>query len=56
MRPRPAVAEYRRRLPFLEAAGIADPLGLMRMFGITGQTATRCVTAAHPERTARVPG
>ncbi|MER5928099.1 hypothetical protein [Streptomyces mirabilis] len=38
-----------------EAADSADPLRLMRLFGITEQTAMRYVTAAHPERTAKLP-
>ncbi|EPH46913.1 hypothetical protein ABT390_33775 [Streptomyces aurantiacus] len=37
-----------------EAAETADPLRLMRLFGITEQTAMRYVTAAHPERTAKM--
>ncbi|WP_329028218.1 hypothetical protein [Streptomyces sp. NBC_00690] len=32
-----------------------DPLKLMRLFGITAQTAMRYVAAAYPERTARLP-
>ncbi|OEJ21334.1 hypothetical protein AR457_36480 [Streptomyces agglomeratus] len=38
-----------------EAAEGADPLRLMRLFGITKQTAMRYITAAHPERTAKLP-
>ncbi|WP_333739676.1 hypothetical protein [Streptomyces sp. IBSBF 2806] len=38
-----------------EASDNADPLRLMRLFGITEQTAMRYLTAAHPERTARLP-
>lgn len=38
-----------------EAFETADPLKLMRLFGITEQTAMRYVTAAHPERTAKLP-
>ncbi|WP_319330582.1 MULTISPECIES: hypothetical protein [unclassified Streptomyces] len=38
-----------------EPAESADPLKLMRLFGIIEQTATRYVTAAHPERTAELP-
>ncbi|MBB5938953.1 hypothetical protein [Streptomyces zagrosensis] len=38
-----------------EAAKSADPLRLMRLFGITEQTAMRYVTAAHLERTAKLP-
>ncbi|MDN3027206.1 hypothetical protein [Streptomyces sp. S.PB5] len=33
----------------------ADPLKLMRLFGITEQTAMRYVGAAHPESTAKLP-
>nr|WP_244204239.1 hypothetical protein [Streptomyces africanus] len=38
-----------------EAFETADPLKLMRLFGITEQTAMRYVAAAHPERTAELP-
>ncbi|MFC8593809.1 hypothetical protein [Streptomyces atroolivaceus] len=38
-----------------EAAENADPLRLMRLFGITEKTAMHYVTAAHPERTAKLP-
>ncbi|MEV6057635.1 hypothetical protein [Streptomyces sp. NPDC052107] len=38
-----------------EAAESADPLRLMRLFGITEQAAMRYVTAARPERTAKLP-
>ncbi|MFH8732871.1 MULTISPECIES: hypothetical protein [unclassified Streptomyces] len=38
-----------------EAAESAFPLRLMRLFGITEKTAMRYVTAAHPERTAKLP-
>lgn len=38
-----------------EALETADPLKLMRLFGITEQTAMRYVRAAHPERTAKLP-
>ncbi|WP_457470094.1 hypothetical protein [Streptomyces sp. TE4109] len=38
-----------------ESAENADPLRLMRLFGITEQTAMRYVGAAHPERTAKLP-
>ncbi|CAM5521420.1 MULTISPECIES: site-specific integrase [Streptomyces] len=37
-----------------EASETGDPLKLMRLFGITEQTAMRYVTAAHPERTAKL--
>ncbi|WP_234360611.1 hypothetical protein [Streptomyces europaeiscabiei] len=38
-----------------EVSESADPLRLIRLFGITEQTAMRYVTAAHPERTAKLP-
>ena len=38
-----------------EASDTADPLHLMRLFGIAEQTAMRYVAAAHPERTAKLP-
>ncbi|MFE2146883.1 hypothetical protein ACFXA3_35040 [Streptomyces sp. NPDC059456] len=38
-----------------EAVESADPLRLMSLFGITGQTAMRHVATAHPERTAELP-
>ncbi|MFI9568843.1 hypothetical protein [Streptomyces rishiriensis] len=38
-----------------EAFTTGDPLKLMRLFGITEQTAMRYVTVAHPERTAKLP-
>ena len=38
-----------------EAFATGDPLKLMRLFGITAQTAMRYVAAAYPERTARLP-
>lgn len=38
-----------------EAFEVNDPLHLMRLFGISAQTAMRYVTAAHPERTAKLP-
>ncbi|MDT7839595.1 hypothetical protein [Streptomyces justiciae] len=38
-----------------EALASADPLKLIRLFGITEDTAMRYVTAAHPERTAQLP-
>ncbi|MFD9302998.1 hypothetical protein ACFWCB_10025 [Streptomyces sp. NPDC060048] len=37
------------------AAESANPLRLMRLFGITEQTAMRYVTAAHPDRTSKLP-
>ncbi|GGM06915.1 hypothetical protein GCM10010129_58530 [Streptomyces fumigatiscleroticus] len=51
-----AVGRSGQPTPILnEAFECADPLRLMRLFGITEQTATRDVTAAHPERTAQLP-
>ncbi|WP_236063616.1 hypothetical protein [Streptomyces poriferorum] len=38
-----------------EAFEVDDPLHLMRLFGISSQTAMRYITAAHPERTAKMP-
>ncbi|MFD9054828.1 hypothetical protein ACH4M8_28360 [Streptomyces albidoflavus] len=38
-----------------EAFATGDPLKLMRLFGITAQTAMRYVSAACPERTAKLP-
>lgn len=38
-----------------EARESADPLRLMRLFGITDGTAMRYVSAAHPERTPNLP-
>ncbi|MFD3750190.1 hypothetical protein ACFWVT_07950 [Streptomyces cyaneofuscatus] len=38
-----------------EAVESADPLRLMRLFGIKEATAMHYVTVAHPERTARLP-
>lgn len=38
-----------------EAALTADPLRLMRLSGISGSTAVRYITAAHPGRTAEAP-
>ncbi|MER5901809.1 hypothetical protein ABT150_17235 [Streptomyces mirabilis] len=38
-----------------EAFTTGDPLKLMRLFGITEQTAMRYAAAAYPERTARLP-
>ncbi|UFQ99736.1 hypothetical protein KBP30_41510 [Streptomyces sp. Go40/10] len=38
-----------------EAFESADPLKLIRLFGITEQTALRYVSAAHPERTTKLP-
>lgn len=37
-----------------EAFAIGDPLKLMRLFGITAQTAMRYIAAAYPERTTRL--
>jgi hypothetical protein len=38
-----------------EAFVTGDPLELMRLFGITEQTAMRYVGIAYPERTAKLP-
>ncbi|WP_328777941.1 hypothetical protein OHQ89_00855 [Streptomyces canus] len=38
-----------------EAFTTGDPLKLMRLFGITEQTAMRCVGTVYPERTAKLP-
>lgn len=38
-----------------EAFTTGDPLKLMRLFGVTEQTAMRYVAAVHPERTAQLP-
>jgi hypothetical protein len=38
-----------------EALATGDPLKLMRLFGITEQTAMRYVGTAYPERTAKLP-
>lgn len=38
-----------------EAFEVGDPLHLMRLFGINARTAMRYITAAHPERTAKLP-
>lgn len=38
-----------------EAIATGDPLKLMRLFGITEQTAMRYVGTAYPERTAKLP-
>ncbi|MFI8454728.1 hypothetical protein [Kitasatospora sp. NPDC085464] len=38
-----------------EAFATGDPLKLMRLFGITEDTAMRYVTTAHPERTTKLP-
>jgi hypothetical protein len=40
------------RIPH-EAYETADPLHLMRLFGISDGTAMRYIAAAHPEKTAR---
>ncbi|MFE5633929.1 hypothetical protein [Streptomyces sp. NPDC056543] len=39
-----------------EARTRADPLHPMRLFGIGDSAAMRYVTAAHPERTSKLPG
>ncbi|MCX4792173.1 hypothetical protein OG369_40870 [Streptomyces sp. NBC_01221] len=38
-----------------EAFEVEDPLHLVRLFGISVHTAMRYITAAHPERTAKLP-
>ncbi|MFF0837747.1 hypothetical protein ACWDU8_07425 [Streptomyces sp. NPDC003388] len=38
-----------------EAFATGDPFKLMRLFGITAQTAMRYIAAAYLERTARLP-
>ena len=38
-----------------EAIEAADPLRMMRLFGIAASTAMRYVATAHPERTAGLP-
>ncbi|MFG2821612.1 hypothetical protein ACGFX4_19550 [Kitasatospora sp. NPDC048365] len=38
-----------------EAFATGDPLKLMRLFGITEDTAMRYVTTAYPERTTKLP-
>ncbi|MGW6695834.1 site-specific integrase [Rhodococcus sp. NPDC054953] len=38
-----------------EAQHSADPLHLIRLFGISDETAMRYITAAHPERTSALP-
>ncbi|MFJ2959737.1 hypothetical protein [Streptomyces sp. NPDC087270] len=38
-----------------EAFEVNDPLHLMRLFDISSQTAMRYITAAHPERTVKLP-
>ncbi|MFD3762005.1 hypothetical protein [Streptomyces sp. NPDC058622] len=38
-----------------EARHKDDPLHLMRLFGISDTTAMRYITAAHPERTSKLP-
>jgi hypothetical protein len=38
-----------------EAAITADPLRLIRLFGVTETTVMRYIVAAHPERTTRLP-
>ncbi|MEV5011745.1 hypothetical protein ACFY2M_39995 [Streptomyces sp. NPDC001276] len=38
-----------------EAFASADPLRLMRLFGVTERTAMRYVGTAHPERSAKLP-
>jgi hypothetical protein len=50
-RPRCHLGGPRQDRNLNEAFDSADPLKLMRLFGITDQTAMRYFTAAHPERT-----
>ena len=38
-----------------ETFEVDDPLHVMRLFGISSHTAMRYITAAHPERTAKLP-
>jgi hypothetical protein len=38
-----------------EARQDADPLHLMRLFGLSDGAAMRYITAAHPERTTKLP-
>ncbi|MFH8404780.1 hypothetical protein ACH4FX_08375 [Streptomyces sp. NPDC018019] len=61
---RPLSGVLSRRLPLIglrryrvlnEAAESADPLRLMRLFGMIEQTAMRYVATAHPERTSKLP-
>ncbi|KAB2588675.1 hypothetical protein F5983_30895 [Streptomyces arboris] len=49
------VGRLRQDRILTEAAETADPLRLMRLFGITEKTAMHYVTTAHPERTAKLP-
>ncbi|MFI0409082.1 hypothetical protein [Actinomadura sp. 3N508] len=49
------LSELRQDRILNEAAETADPLHLMCLFGITRLTAMRYVTAAPPERTAKLP-
>ncbi|MFJ9371405.1 hypothetical protein ACIRRA_44380 [Nocardia sp. NPDC101769] len=50
-----AVGQVRQDRILDEAHHSADPLHLMRLFGISDSTAMRYVTAAHPERTSALP-
>lgn len=49
------MAQTRQDRILYEARESADPLHLMRLFGISDGTAMRYITAAHPERTAKLP-
>lgn len=49
------VQQVRQDRILFEARQHADPLHLMRLFGLSDGAATRYVTAAHPERTAEPP-
>ncbi|PBO17575.1 hypothetical protein CLM85_06155 [Streptomyces albidoflavus] len=53
--PEPATAVRSPHGPERLRRLTADPLRLMRLFGITEKTAMHSVTAAHPERTAKLP-
>jgi hypothetical protein len=52
---RVTIQDLRRDRILDEASTTADPLRLMRLFGITATTAMRYIAAAHPERTAKLP-
>ncbi|GAA2779351.1 hypothetical protein GCM10010505_04870 [Kitasatospora aburaviensis] len=38
-----------------EARHTADPVHLMRVFGIAAETAMKYIATAHPERTSKLP-
>ncbi|WP_406303778.1 hypothetical protein OHA61_17275 [Streptomyces sp. NBC_00885] len=50
-----SLSELRQDRILHEAKISADPLRLMRLFGISDTTAMRYISAAHPERTAKLP-